>query len=1762
MKRILLIIIGLIFMVNNLTAQTFTVNPGNHSSWFDNASWVGGVSPGDMIYPGQTVIIPSGSSINYDSPQLIIIGTLQIDGTMSLPTTEATSLPLIVGAITVFGTMNITGSLAYSQFASGHIMNRIVNIGTVNIDGGTITRSQFLFDAIFFINTESGELNIINGGRLVADEKFINYQIINEGFIDNQGQIGRIHNFENMGTFINAGSLSVRPSSSPAVGLTEQGIATFSNSGSFTNSGALNFDSFDASPQAYESSITATNTGTFINNAGASILMRPRQVDIFNPVTFTNAPGSSFTNNGVLTITFNGATFENNTNAFTNTNAGSILLQDNALLNTTGIFTNEGTITNNANMSVVGFGILDNEVNGTVINNSSFINNGTLNSVGVFTNNGTLTNDDVPSVPTASGRMNINGIGFTNNGTIVNDFIIENIGTINNNPMATITNNSFLINDGDIINQGNIEVLNNGTIIRTSPTGVSTIENSGSITINNASLNLRRTTLNNTGSLLLTGVSEPSAGRLFIEQASFSRLRNLPEGNITVATFGELHINQGELDNEGGSIVINMGGSILARGDFFNASTAPIFRNETGGTVTNNGLIRAWDNGRIINGNDADGGSIINNQTIAIESRAVLSNRGNIHNTTSGTINMIGGDQLGNITNSGFSFQNDGTINIQRSNEVAIFAPFINAGDGEFINNGNLNLLEGDVQNEGILNNTATGIITINSQFQNGAQNENTTLLNEGVITSTNNFENIFGAIFENNGDFTNTGTFSNDENSTLSGINNAHTGAVTNDGILAPGSTDNTIGIYNFDNDFTNQNNASLLIEIDDASTPGIGYDQVTVNGIAQLAGNLTVTLSPNYLPELGDTFTILTANSISGTFDTANFPLSNILTWEIDYQPTSVTLTILVNCDTPVTFTAPDDTCVNTAVQTGISGGLFEGGVYSGPGVTDTGDGITYSFDPMIAGIGIHTLVYTFTNPFDTECVMTASDTIEVFALPEVDFTAPENLPLDAGIQTDLNGGTPAVSILSTTVAIFIDYEVGGFPSFIGGNIVFNSSGTMVSTDVTADNDGNGSITNLVDATALDATITLDFGNGSTGTIVADAPIIGASGNLTFSGSNLVIDGDVFDFFSGTGTASTATMGSGIYAGPGVTNEASGTLYSFDPAVAGAGTHTITYTFTDDNGCAVTASDTMEVVVDLCTSTTTYTIAGGWDNGTSNATTRAIINGNYSTAIEGDITACELIINTGAILTVADGNFISVENNITINGTLDVANTGSVVQVDENAITINNGSIAVAKTTPTLDDRNFVAMSSPVTAEARDRVYGNSRAVFSIIPSNFVPFAIDFVEFPEFEFAENFLDDNNDYLVPVTGSIPTPPAGIGQLIFPQPEPNVGDGAYTLTYTQNAMNPGTLNSGTITVPINYNGPATTNNYNLLGNPYASAIDVTVFINANDAVNEVYYWDHITNPTSDLPGFGTSNFSMNDISIRNAMMGIAAVNGGTPPGQFMASGQGFGIKADQAEMVAGTPVVFTNSIRVTGNNDGFRSSETSTEINKLWLNLTTTAFEEAISQTGIGFTSDATIGFDNGYDSPRIGTFLSLFTTLETGEQLAIQGREVFDADMEISLGFSSTIEENISYTIDLNKLEGIHLEETPIFLIDNLLGTVTNLKEASYSFTSERGIQSDRFTLIFKERDVLGVDEESFRESGINLYPNPSEGQITLVYTGTATLKNAVITDVNGKIIKRIDLQNFNQTQTIALDDLARGMYFMRITSQENTVIKKLIIR
>ena len=87
-------------------------------------------------------------------------------------------------------------------------------------------------------------------------------------------------------------------------------------------------------------------------------------------------------------------------------------------------------------------------------------------------------------------------------------------------------------------------------------------------------------------------------------------------------------------------------------------------------------------------------------------------------------------------------------------------------------------------------------------------------------------------------------------------------------------------------------------------------------------------------------------------------------------------------------------------------ISAGSPTGGTFTGAGVSDNGDG-SYNFDPAMAGVGIHFIEYLFT---DTNgCDDTAIDSVEVFALPTVSFTALPDICVDGGVQMNISGGSP---------------------------------------------------------------------------------------------------------------------------------------------------------------------------------------------------------------------------------------------------------------------------------------------------------------------------------------------------------------------------------------------------------------------------------------------------------------------------------------------------------------------------------------------------------------------------------------------------------------------------------------------------------------------------------------------------------------------------------------------------------------------------------
>ena len=189
----------------------------------------------------------------------------------------------------------------------------------------------------------------------------------------------------------------------------------------------------------------------------------------------------------------------------------------------------------------------------------------------------------------------------------------------------------------------------------------------------------------------------------------------------------------------------------------------------------------------------------------------------------------------------------------------------------------------------------------------------------------------------------------------------------------------------------------------------------------------------------------------------------------------------------DLPPTFSSFEtnqEVCLADGVQTDLGGGAPTGGVYSGLGVTDDGNGTTYTFDPSVAGSGTVTIQYAI-NDFCTGLPGTLTDTIEVTD------QAAEIVCKGAGLLT-LNGlaeDTPNLIIedlntVSTTITISQNVAITDLNlrldishSYVGDMIITLTSpgGTASSIVFNGDVDGcsGDNLVTLFDDTSINSLV-----------------------------------------------------------------------------------------------------------------------------------------------------------------------------------------------------------------------------------------------------------------------------------------------------------------------------------------------------------------------------------------------------------------------------------------------------------------------------------------------------------------------------------------------------------------------------------------------------------------------------------------------------------------------------------------------------------------
>jgi hypothetical protein len=105
--------------------------------------------------------------------------------------------------------------------------------------------------------------------------------------------------------------------------------------------------------------------------------------------------------------------------------------------------------------------------------------------------------------------------------------------------------------------------------------------------------------------------------------------------------------------------------------------------------------------------------------------------------------------------------------------------------------------------------------------------------------------------------------------------------------------------------------------------------------------------------------------------------------------------------------------------------------------------------------------------------------------------------------------------------------------------------------------------------------------------------------------------------------------------------------------------------------------------------------------------------------------------------------------------------------------------------------------------------------------------------------------------------------------------------------------------------------------------------------------------------------------------------------------------------------------------------------------------------------------------------------------------------------------------------------------------------------------FQSDTGLTKQG---VFIDNFVISgtLATQKFDINNVAIYPNPSNGIYNLSY-GDVTIKNIEIFDVTGKIIYQQN-QLSNSEATIDITNASAGVYFVKISTENQQVVKRII--
>lgn len=335
----------------------------------------------------------------------------------------------------------------------------------------------------------------------------------------------------------------------------------------------------------------------------------------------------------------------------------------------------------------------------------------------------------------------------------------------------------------------------------------------------------------------------------------------------------------------------------------------------------------------------------------------------------------------------------------------------------------------------------------------------------------------------------------------------------------------------------------------------------------------------------------------------------------------------------------------------------------------------------------------------------------------------------------------------------------------------------------------------------------------------------------------------------------------------------------------------------------------------------------------------------------------------------------------------------------------------------------------------------------------------------------------------------------------------------------------GLLNVSSFTPELSNANPGTDINHkgwNLIGNPYASAIDWDLGTwNRSNIDGAVYVWNDATG------NYVNWNGTAGDLT-----------NGIIP------SAQGFFVK-----VTGSSPSITIPSDARVHSIQGYYKN-TTPDILRIGVSSSMNQYSDA---TFIGFSQDATDAFDNSTDAWKLYGELEApqIYSMVDGLNLSINMLHKSGNAVELPVYFEAG--PTGDYTLSFSGLESYG--EGSVYLTDNLNGHRQDVvKNPQYTFTAENGAEPSRFKVGF---NPVGINEKPAFDSNILIYASANEIKIILP---EACSGKVIVSNLAGKTLHSGEFRNSN-THNISAS-LHTGIYLVTVISDDSAVTKKVFIK